>query len=193
MYPFFPKLSSHPGYHITHKAPLTLLNTCGFLKWWPSTCFGFIMGTPRIQQLSSRVDVVLCPCSGADPLHVWSPVPHIGLIGPVPLGPTWSALSQVLTRYWWEDGSLHCKESAGFAALQRTCAQTAAWPTYLFTSLQTRAWRMERAWTSRWQYRTWAKGALFPFVCVESIRTEIFLSGHILYQQSWFPGNWFNF
>ena len=96
MYPFFPKLSSHPGYHITHKAPLTLLNTCGFLKWWPRTCFGFIMGTPRIQHLSARVDVVLCPCSGDDPLHVWSPVPHVGQIGPVPLGATWPALPQVL-------------------------------------------------------------------------------------------------
>ena len=35
MYPFFPKLSSHPGYHITHKAPLNFLTLVDSLNGGP--------------------------------------------------------------------------------------------------------------------------------------------------------------
>ena len=193
MYPFFPKLSSHPGYHITHKAPLNFLTLVDSLNGGPVPALASSWAPPESSNCLlewtwfSVLALVMTPCMSEALflMLVW-------LVQSL-LAPPGLLCLRYWPGYWWGDGSLHCKESAGFAALQRTCAQTAAWPTYLFTSLQTRAWRMERAWTSRWQHRTWAKGALFPFVCVESIRTEIFLSGHILYQQSWFPGNWFNF
>lgn len=129
------------------------------------TAFGFIIHTPRIQYLSSRVDMALCPCSTGD--LVW--MEHCSLclsrlawslLAPSGLLYLTARPNQVLTERW-------------LVILQRTCqlcAWTDPWPTYWFTSLQIRSWRNVRVWAFRWQHRTRAVDALFPFMCMESIR-----------------------
>lgn len=85
------------------------------IKRWHDIPFGFIMGTLRIQYLSSGVDMTSCSCSSGDPLPRGSPTPQSGQISRVPLGPS-SLLcltvgpAQILTG----GDLLRCREPANF-------------------------------------------------------------------------------
>lgn len=111
------------------------------------------------------------------PLPTWSIVSHVCPDWPGPVWPLRPALSHSQT---WPgtDREMTCYTAKNLPTLY---ALTDPWPIYWFTSLQIRSWRNVRAWASRWQHWTCAMGALFLFICMESIRRGKYSPQDIFY------------